>query len=98
MLLVILMPIARIMMYCVPWYDDFSYGDLTKDLWEMKHSFWDALYGALFTSRTMWYAWQGTYTSCFFMALMSPISIWQTILIKTVLFALRLRVKNKKGF
>ncbi len=92
LLLVILMPIARIMMYCVPWYDDFSYGDLTKDLWEMKHSFWDALYGALFTSRTMWYAWQGTYTSCFFMALMPAtwgtdkyvIGLWIILLILVV--------------
>ena len=75
-LLVLLLPIARIMMYCVPWYDDFSYGNLTKKFWEMNHSYPEALQGAFLTVRTMWYAWQGTYTSCFFMSLMPP--VWGT--------------------
>lgn len=26
LLIVLAIPIVRIMMYCVPWYDDFSYG------------------------------------------------------------------------
>lgn len=30
LLIALSIPIARIMMYCVPWYDDFSYGYLTK--------------------------------------------------------------------
>ena len=69
-LFVLILPIARIMMYCVPWYDDFNYGLLTKTYWEAGHSFADALQGALTNVRQMWYAWQGTYTSCFFMSLM----------------------------
>ncbi len=69
-LLVLILPIARIMMYCVPWYDDFNYGLMTKSYWENRHSFGDALRGAVTNVRQMWYAWQGTYTSCFFMSMM----------------------------
>jgi len=29
-LLLLIIPIGRIMMYCVPWYDDFGYGRITK--------------------------------------------------------------------
>lgn len=73
LLAALLLPIARIMMYSVPWYDDFSYGQMTKDFWEIKHSFWDALTGALTNVKSMWHAWQGTYTSCFFMSLMPAV-------------------------
>lgn len=76
LLMALAVPIIRIMMYCVPWYDDFSYGRMTKSFWEMKNSFWDALQGAFLNTKGMWYAWQGTYTSCFFMALMP--AIWGT--------------------
>lgn len=69
-LLVLLIPIVRIMMYCVPWYDDFSYGLLTKNYWDAEHTFTAALAGALKNVKQMWYAWQGTYTSCFFMSMM----------------------------
>lgn len=76
LLIVLAIPIARIMMYCVPWYDDFGYGLYTKNFWELNHSYIEALQGALYNTRTMWYAWQGTYTSCFFMALMP--AVWGT--------------------
>ena len=76
LLIVLAIPIARIMMYCVPWYDDFSYGLYTKSFWELDHSYLDALKGILYNTRTMWYAWQGTYTSCFFMSLMP--AVWGT--------------------
>lgn len=75
-LAVVILPIARIMMNCVPWYDDFSYGLLTKNSWEMNHSFIDALEGAITNIRQTWYAWQGTYTSCFFMSMMP--AVWGT--------------------
>ena len=69
-------PIVRIMMYCVPWYDDFGYGHLTKVYWENNHSFIEAIQGAMKNVHGMWYAWQGTYTSCFFMSLMP--AVWGT--------------------
>lgn len=80
LLIVLAIPIVRIMMYSVPWYDDFSYGLYTKNFWELNHSFLDAIKGALFNTRTMWYAWQGTYTSCFFMSLMP--AVWGTEMYK----------------
>lgn len=42
----------------------------------MEHSFIDAIKGALTNVHSMWYAWQGTYTSCFFMSLMP--AVWGT--------------------
>lgn len=75
-LLVLIIPIARIMMNCVPWYDDFSYGLLTKSYWEAEQSFLAAVKGAITNVRQMWYAWQGTYTSCFFMSMMP--AVWGT--------------------
>lgn len=75
-LLVLLLPIARIMMNCVPWYDDFSYGLMAKNIWEAEHSFWETVKGALTNVRQTWYSWQGTYTSCFFMSMMP--AIWGT--------------------
>ncbi len=75
-LLVVLFPIVRIMTNCVPWYDDFSYGRFAKHMWEIKHSFGDALNGAFTNVKQSWYSWQGTYTSCFFMSMMP--AIWGT--------------------
>lgn len=84
LLIVLAIPIARIMMYCVPWYDDFGYGFYTKSYWELNHSFMDALEGALNNTKSMWYAWQGTYTSCFFMSLMP--AVWGTEMYKVGLW------------
>ena len=75
-LVALMVPIARIMMFCVPWYDDFGYGRLTLRFFEAKESLWGALEGALVNVKSMWYAWQGTYTSCFFMSLMP--AVWGT--------------------
>ena len=80
LLIVLAVPILRIMMYCVPWYDDFSYGLYTKSFWELNHSYIEALKGAMAHTRMMWHAWQGTYTSCFFMSLMP--AIWGTEMYK----------------
>ena len=84
LMILLAIPILRIMMYCVPWYDDFSYGLVTKNFWELNHSYVDALEGALYNTRGMWYAWQGTYTSCFFMSLMP--AVWGTHMYKVGLW------------
>lgn len=75
-LLVLMLPIARIMMYCVPWYDDFGYGNWGKSFWEIKHSLWDVLQGAIASAKSSYYAWQGTFSSVFLMSLMP--AIWGT--------------------
>ncbi len=76
LLLALMAPIARIMMFCTPWYDDYGYGKMTLIFWEAKESLWGALEGALTNVKSMWHAWQGTYTSCFFMSLMP--AVWGT--------------------
>lgn len=76
LLFALAVPIARIMMYAVPWYDDFSYGQLTKNFWVLNNSYLEAIQGALVNVKGMYYAWQGTYTSSFFMSLMP--AVWGT--------------------
>ena len=75
-LIALLIPIARIMGDCVPWYDDFSYGKTAKIYWEMNHSFLDVLKGVIQSVKGIYYSWQGTYTSCFFMSMMP--AVWGT--------------------
>lgn len=75
-LIVLLIPLLRCMMYSVPWYDDFIYGRYTKNFYETKGGFLAALEGALLYTKTEWYAWQGTYSSCFLMCLVP--SVWGT--------------------
>ncbi len=75
-LIVLLIPIIRCMMYSVPWYDDFNYGRYTKSFYETYGGFKGALEGVLFFTKTQWHAWQGTYTSCFFMSWMP--AVWGT--------------------
>ncbi len=75
-LMVIVAPIARIMMYSVPWYDDFDYGYAVKIALENGASFWEAVKAAADNSKMMYEMWQGTYTSCFLMSLMP--AAWST--------------------
>lgn len=73
-LLVLLAPLIRITKYCTPWYDDYSYGDFVKFFLEQEYSLGSALRGAAHCVKTQWWAWQGTFSSVFFMALV-PI-VW----------------------
>lgn len=72
-MLALLAPVVRIMMYCVPWYDDYAYGRFAKSFWELKHSFWDALQGAAYNVKTSYYVWQGYFSSGFLMTLMPTV-------------------------
>ena len=72
-LLVMLVPIIRIMEYTVPWYDDYNYALVGHRYWEQTHSFMGVMKGVIYTVRTNWYAWQGTFSSIFFMSLMPGI-------------------------
>jgi hypothetical protein len=69
-LVVALMPLYRLAMYTAPRYDDFGYGKYLAQ--HVMHGvgprlFWDAGYNTAYTMR---FAWQGTYSSIFMMALM----------------------------
>lgn len=75
-LVLLLLPIVRCMMFSVPWYDDFNYARFTKSFYELKGDLKGALEGVLYFTRSQWHAWQGTYTSCFFMSCMP--AVWGT--------------------
>lgn len=68
-----LIPILRLTIYSVPWYDDYNYGSFARTGMEIAGSKWGALQGALDCVRTQWHAWQGTYSSIFFMSLVPVI-------------------------
>ncbi len=73
-LFVALIPLYRIALYAVPWYDDFSYGYYAKSALEKGGGLLSVLRAAQECVHENWYAWQGTYASIFFMAL-TPV-IW----------------------
>lgn len=68
-LLLLLVPLCRIAIYSIPWYDDYDYGGFVKRALEQEYSLGSALRGAVECARVEWYAWQGTFSSIFFMAL-----------------------------
>lgn len=72
-LVLLLVPLLRIAEYAVPWYDDFSYGWFTKAAMKDTPGIRGALKGAFECVRVQWYAWQGTFSSIFFMALMPAV-------------------------
>ncbi len=69
-LCMVLLPIVRIMLYCVPWYDDFNYGLHVKAALDGGGSFGDVLLAAVQSAHSSYYAWQGTFSSCFMMSMM----------------------------
>ena len=66
LLLAALIPLFRLTIYAVPYYDDYNFGRFARAAMEQEQSKWAAILGALECSRTQWYAWQGTYSSIFF--------------------------------
>lgn len=90
--LAMLVPILRIMEYAVPWYDDYNYALVGHRYWEETHSVLGVLKGTIYTVKTNWYAWQGTFSSIFFMTLMPGIwgenqYFWGPLLIVVLLVA-----------
>lgn len=73
-LLLLLAPLIRLGLYAVPWYDDFNYGGFAKRMMSEVPGIEGAVRGAVECARVQWYAWQGTFSSIFFMAL-TPL-IW----------------------
>lgn len=59
--------------YTIPFYDDFGYGKYAKANMSEPWDIPGAVKGAADGTHTMWYAWQGTYTSIFMMNMMPGI-------------------------
>ena len=73
LLLLTLIPLLRLAIYAVPYYDDYNFGRFARAAIEQEKSGFAAISGALDCVRTQWYAWQGTYSSIFFMTLMPAV-------------------------
>lgn len=69
-LALLLIPLVRVAFYSVPWYDDYGYAQYVKNFLVQEASFSSMWEGLMYCVKTQWYAWQGTYSSMFFMALM----------------------------
>ncbi|MCM1063945.1 MAG: hypothetical protein NC420_05610 [Eubacterium sp.] len=69
-LALLLAPLLRLAFYAVPWYDDYNYGLYARDALAAERSVRSAVLGAAECTRISWYAWQGTFSSIFFMSLM----------------------------
>ena len=72
-LLLALVPLLRLAMYAVPWYDDWNYGKFARAGIETVPGIVGALKGTFEGIRVEWYAWQGTFSSIFFMMMMPAI-------------------------
>ena len=73
-LLLLLVPLLRLAGYAIPWYDDYYYGQFVKDYLDVERSVASAVSGAINCLKVQWYAWQGTFSSIFFMSLVP--SVW----------------------
>lgn len=67
-LVLLLIPLCVIAFYSVPWYDDYIYGRFVRNFLREEYSLSSALKGAFYCMHTEWWAWQGTFSSIFFMA------------------------------
>ncbi|MCM1185888.1 MAG: hypothetical protein NC345_05075 [Lachnospira sp.] len=72
--LLLLLPLLCLAAYAVPWYDDFNYGSFAKAAMAAEPGIGGALKGAWECAKVQWFAWQGTFSSAFFMAI-TPV-IW----------------------
>lgn len=68
-LVLLLVPLLRIALYSTPWYDDYLFGKSVKNSLGQEYSLKSALDGAIYCVKTQWYAWQGTFSSIFFMSM-----------------------------
>lgn len=73
-LAVLLLPLFRIAGYSVPWFDDYNYGNFVKNFLDVERSLDSALQGVVYCIKTQWHAWQGTFSSIFFMSMIP--SVW----------------------
>ena len=72
-LALLMIPLFRIALYTVPYYDDYNFGLFVKNFLTQERSLASALEGALYCVKTQWHAWQGTYSATFFNSLMPAV-------------------------
>ena len=65
----LMIPLLLLSLYAVPWYDDYNFGGFVKGFIEQERSLGSMISGALYCAKTQWYAWQGTFSSIFFMSI-----------------------------
>lgn len=65
----LLLPFIYVSKYAYPWADDFSYGTDARIAYLNTHSVIRAIGAAIKSTASVYKEWQGTYTSCFLMAL-----------------------------
>lgn len=63
-------PLLRLTLYTAPFYDDFAYGTYLHNAVLAGGNVIDYIKAAIEHARMMWYAYQGTFASIFFMGLM----------------------------
>jgi hypothetical protein len=69
-LIVALIPLFRLCNFMIPWYDDYGYAKYNVSFRAYYgDTFFNALRGACFQVKESWYAWQGTFSSIFLMAM-----------------------------
>ena len=70
LLAAMLLPIVRLALFSVPWYDDYSYALYVRSFIRQDGIFLGAVKGAAYVVKTWWWCWQGTFSSIFMMSLM----------------------------
>lgn len=73
LLVIAIFPIARLTIYAVPYYDDYNFGQFGRNGILSYGGILGAIRGAIEGAYVEHYAWQGTYSSIFFMSLMPVI-------------------------
>lgn len=69
---ILLVPLFGITRYCIPWYDDYNFGNFVKNFLELDFTLSNVWQGIVYCVKTQWWAWQGTFSS---IALMSLVPI-----------------------
>lgn len=69
MFILLLIPLIRITFYAIPWYDDYNYARFTKSFLAEEGGLKGIIDGVWYMVHSSWYAWQGTFSSIFMMAL-----------------------------
>lgn len=68
-LAMILVPLLRLCMYSVPWWDDYGYANYVKAGFDDTCTLWKAIKGGIAAAVDEWHSWQGTYSAIFGAAL-----------------------------
>ena len=68
-LIILLIPVIWVSKFAYPWADDFSYASEARAVFVSTHNVFKTIAMAFSTMKDSYLTWQGTYTSCFLMAL-----------------------------